>query len=81
MKSTALLALLGLLGAPAGAQAWDPYSPWNRNADQQQIRREVNQLRQELRQEAYNMQSQRMQSQRWQNCVNSGATHCGSGAW
>ena len=78
MKSTAL-ALLGLpvvalLGAPAGAQAWDPYSPWNRNADQQQIRREVNQLRQEV----YNMKNQRMK-----NCVNSGSTYCGwdKGGW
>ena len=68
------LPVVALLGAPARAQAWDPYSPWNRNADQQQIRREVNQLRQEV----YNLKDQRMK-----NCVNSGSTYCGwdKGGW
>lgn len=71
---TAAALVAAFLGAPAGAQRWDPYSPWNGNAEQQQIRREIDELRQEI----YNLKDQRMK-----NCVNSGSTYCGwdKGGW
>lgn len=71
---TMAAALAAFLPTPAGAQKWDPYSPWSGTAEQQQIRREIDELRQEI----YNLKDQRMK-----DCVNSRSTYCGwdKGSW
>lgn len=71
---TAAAALAAFLPAPAGAQGWDPYSPWSGTAEQQQIRKEIQELRQEIRD---------LKDQRMKDCVNSRSTYCGwdKGSW